>query len=77
MCKTIITKQINEDTIYFSSGISEWYAEKLESGSFELRYMNKRHNSKGKHKAHRQNRVFEDIQAITEYIRKHDFRIFS
>ena len=77
MCKTITTKQISEDTIYFSSGLSEWYAEKLESGRFELRHMNKKHNNSRKHKAHRQNKTFQDVESMVDWIRKHDFRIFS
>lgn len=40
----------------------------------ELRHMNKRHNSKGKHKAHRQNKMFNDVESIKEFIEKHDFR---
>ena len=74
MCKTITIKEISEDTIYFSSGFSEWYAERLNNGLYELKHMNKRHNSKGKHKAHRQNKMFEDIESIKEFIEKHDFR---
>ena len=74
MCKTITIKEISEDTIYFSSGFSEWYAERLNNGQYELRHMNKRHNSKGKHKAHRQNKMFNDVESIKEFIEKHDFR---
>ena len=41
MCKTITIKEISEDTIYFSSGFSEWYAERLNNGQYELRHTNR------------------------------------
>ena len=71
--RSITTREINEDTIYFSTGISEWYADRLENDMYELRHVNKTSNGRGKYKAHRQN-IVGNIPDMIKYIEKHDFR---